>query len=303
MQTKSKQFLISGGTGFIGGYLCERLMREGHYLTLLTRSPEKYAEENSKNQQFISWESDLVSAVEKSDVIINLAGENLFGQRWTDEVKKRLYNSRIDITKDLAQAIKQAKTPPELFISGSAVGIYGDSGGSLLDEESASGDDFLAKICVDWEKEAMKAESEKTRVAIPRIGIVLEEDGGVIEQMKRPFSLFAGGPLGDGKQYVPWIHMYDLCGAIHFPIDNESLTGPYNACSPNPETMNELAAALGRVMRRPSLLRVPEFALKLVLGEASTPVLASLRVQPKRLQKLGFDFQFEDLEYALADIL
>lgn len=303
MQTNEKHFLISGGTGFIGGYLCERLMREGHYLTLLTRSPEKYAEENSKNQQFISWDSDLGSAVEKSDVVINLAGENLFGQRWTDEVKKRLYNSRIDITKDLADAIKQAKTPPELFISGSAVGIYGDSGNKLLDEESASGDDFLAKICVDWEKEAMKAESRNTRVVIPRIGIALEGDGGVIEQMKLPFSLFAGGPLGDGKQYVPWIHMYDLCEAILFSIEHESLSGPYNACSPNPETMNELAAVLGRVMRRPSLLRVPEFALKLVLGEASTPILASLRVQPKRLQKHGFDFQFEDLEYALADIL
>lgn len=299
---QEKKILITGGTGFIGSYLCEELMREGHFLTLLTRSPDKYSEESSKNQAYVSWDGDLVSEMEKADVVINLAGENLFGKRWTPEVKKRLYNSRIDLTKTLVNAMKSAESRPELFISGSAVGIYGDSGNTVLVEESDKGDDFLAKICVDWEAEAVKAEALGVRVAIPRIGIVLEDDGGVIEQMKLPFSLFAGGPLGTGNQFVPWVHMYDLCQAIIYPMD-EDLSGPYNACSPNPETMKDLASALGRVMKRPSFFKVPEFALKLVLGEAAAPVLSSLRVQPKRLQKMGFEFEYEDLEYALADIL
>lgn len=300
---KEKQFLITGGTGFIGNYLCEKLMREGHYLTLITRSPEKYKEENSKNQRFISWDSDLVQEMNRADVVINLVGENLFGKRWTDEVKKRLYDSRIDSTKMLVESMKKAESPPELLVSASGVNYYGDSGDKLLDEDTDPGDDFLAKLCLDWEAEARKAEEAGVRVAIARLGIVLEEDGGMIEKMKVPFKLFAGGSLGSGKQYLSWIHMTDLCNALIFPVDKSELSGPYNACSPNPVTMNEFASAMGEVLNRPSFFKVPETGLKIALGEASTPILASLKVQPKKLQKLDFTFQFEDLEYALADIL
>lgn len=300
---KELKILITGGTGFIGGYLCDRLMKEGHYLTLISRSPEKYAEESSKNQRYIGWEDNLVAEMEKSDVVINLAGENLFGQRWTEEVKTRLYNSRIDLTKKLADAMKQSEHPPELFISASGINYFGDSEDEILTESSEAGDDFLAKICIDWEKEARKAEAAGVRVASPRISVALEEDGGVVEKMKLPFALFVGGPLGSGKQYLSWIHMHDLCNAILFPIENKSISGPYNACSPNPVTMNEFAGAMGRIMRRPSIFKVPEFVLNIVLGEAATPIVSSVRAQPKVLQKLGFEFHFEDLEYALADIL
>lgn len=303
MTNNPKQILITGGTGFVGSYLCEELMRQGHFLTILTRSPQKYTEENSKNQKYVGWETPLNPLMENTDIVINLAGENLFGKRWTESVKKRLYNSRIDITGKLADAMKECSNPPDVFISASGINYYAESGDEIITEESESGDDFLAKICIDWEREALKSEQAGVRVAIPRIAVVLEYDGGMVEKMRLPFALFAGGPLGNGKQYVSWIHMADLCRAIIYPIDNPTISGPYNASAPDPITMNALAKAMGKVMNRPSFFRVPEFALKLVLGEAAQPVLSSLRVKPKVLLSEGFEFEFTDLEIALADIL
>jgi len=298
-----KKVLITGGTGFIGKYLTQRLLKEGHYVTIITRSPEKYAEKQAKNRSFIGWDDDLVSAMSQHDTVINLVGENLFGQRWTDEVKKRIYSSRIDSTKKLVAAMKESENKPEIFISASAVGIYGDSGSKVLDESAPAGSDFLAKVCEDWENESKKADELGVRVANPRIGIVLEENGGMVEKMILPFKLGVGGPIGSGEQYVPWVHMTDLCNALLFPMKNASVNGPYNACSPEPETMNILAKKMGKVLNRPSLFRVPEFVLNIALGEAAKPVISSLRVQPKVLQTSGFEFMFEDLEEALADIL
>jgi uncharacterized protein (TIGR01777 family) len=300
---KDLNILISGGTGFIGSFLCDRLAQDGHFLTLISRSPEKYTEESAKNQSYISWDSDLSKAMDKADVVINLAGENLFGKRWTDEVKKRLYSSRIDLTNKLVDAMRESSTPPDLMISASGINYYGDSGDEVLTEEHGPGDDFLANLCVDWEAAAMKAQDLGVRVAIPRIAPVLEDNDGIIDKMKLPFSLFVGGSLGSGDQYLSWIHMYDMISAITTPIENPEISGPYNAASPNPVQMDEFASTMGRVMNRPSLFRVPEFVLNTVLGEAATPVLASLRIQPKVLQKAGFEFHFADLEVALADIL
>lgn len=299
----TKQILITGGTGFIGGYLCEELTRRGHFLTIITRSPNKYQEEEARNQQYISWDDDLTEQMEKTDIVINLAGENLFGQRWSDDVKDKLYNSRIEGTRKLVQALKDAENRPGLFISASGVNYYKTKGDELIDESGEAGDDFLAEICIDWEKEARMAEKLQVRTAIPRIAPVLQDGGGMIDKMKLPFMLFAGGPIGSGRQYVPWIHMEDMIRAIIYPMENPDFEGPYNACSPDLVTMNELAKTLGKVMNRPSFFRVPEFALKLVLGEAAAPVLGSLKVQPKKLQKSGFQFHFEDLEEAIADIL
>lgn len=301
--SKELQILITGGTGFIGDFLCERLAKEGHYLTLISRSPEKYTEENAKNLSYISWDSDLGKEMDKADVVINLAGENLFGKRWTEEVKKRLYNSRIDLTNKLVDAIDESSTPPDLMISASGINYYGDSGDKILTESSEPGDDFLAKLCIDWETAALRAEKKGVRVAIPRIAPVLEEGGGMIEKMKLPFAFFAGGALGSGKQYLSWIHMYDMVSALVYPIENNEISGPYNAASPNPVRMNEFAETMGKIMNRPSLFKVPEFALNVVLGEAATPILASLRIQPKVLQQSGFEFEFEDLEVSLGDIL
>jgi len=235
--------------------------------------------------------------------VINLTGENLFGKRWTDEVKKRLYSSRIDLTNKLVNAMDASSTPPELLISASGINYYGASGDKVLTEEDGPGNDFLADLCVDWEAAALRAEEKGVRVAIPRIAPVLEDGDGIIEKMKLPFSLFVGGSLGSGDQYLSWIHMYDMISALIFPIENDEISGPYNAASPNPVQMDEFAHTMGKVMNRPSLFKVPEFVLNAVLGEAATPVLASLRIQPKVLQQAGFEFHFADLEVALGDIL
>jgi uncharacterized protein (TIGR01777 family) len=300
---ESKQILITGGTGFIGNYLSDQLLKNGHFLTIITRSPDRHSEDQAKNMQYVGWEDDLLKVVNNTDCIINLAGESLFGKRWSNEVKNRIYDSRVLTTRRLVSLIEKAEKKPELFISASAVGIYGDQGNSILDESSPAGNDFLAEVCKDWENEALKASAYGVRVAIPRIGIVLEENGGVIEKMLLPFKMFVGGPIGSGNQYVPWVHMRDLCNAILFPIGIKELNGPFNACSPDPQTMAVLASTLGRVMNRPSFFKVPESILKILLGEAAQPVLGSLRVQPKVLQVSGFTFEYEDLEEALADII
>ncbi len=297
-----KKILITGGTGFIGSYLSEMLIKKGHYITIVTRSPKEYAEDQAQNQKFIGWD-DVEESISEIDIVINLVGENIFGKRWTKSVKEKIYNSRIDSTRKLVEAMKNSSKKPDLLISASGIGVYGDSGDKVIDESSSFGDDFLAEVCKDWEVEAQKAEELGVRVAIPRFGVVLEEDGGMVEIMKIPFTLFAGGPVGTGKQFVPWVHMRDLCKAVILPISDQELSGPYNVCSPEPETMYTVAKAFGKVMNRPSFFKVPEPVIKLLLGEASIPIISSIRAQPKVLQIKDFQFEFEDLNEALADIL
>lgn len=295
--------LISGGTGFIGEELRTLLLKQGHNLVILTRSPEKYQDENARNQRFISWEADLTAEMNKIDAVVNLAGENIFALRWTPEKKERILNSRIRVTKTLVDAMRDAENSPAVFISSSGANVYGDRGDDILDESEPATNDFLGEVCMLWEAEARKATEFGVRVANPRTGVVLEEGGGAMEKMIPPFRFFAGGPIGSGNQYMSWIHRTDLCRTIIFALEHEQLEGPYNACSPNPVTMNEFANTLGAVLNRPSIFRVPEFAVNLVMGEVSQLVTDSIRMQPKKLQVAGFQFHFEELEEALADIL
>lgn len=294
--------LITGGTGFIGTELRDRLLQKGHSLTIITRSPEKHEDETAKNQQFISWDSNLVPAMEEADAVVNLVGENL-AQPWTDEVKKRLYSSRLETTGSLVEAINEAENPPELMISASGISYYGDRGDDILDETEPSGDGFLPELCTEWEAAAKPVKEAGVRLVIFRNGVVLEKGGGAFKYMLPVFKLGLGGSIGDGKQYFPWIHMLDVCRAIEFAITNREVTGVHNLVSPNPVTMNELVEKLGDVLNRPTFFRVPEFAVKLALGDAAAPVLDSLRAQPKKLQQSGFEFKFPHLKEALADIL
>lgn len=297
-----KHILITGGTGFIGQELRRILLQEGHYLTIVTRNPKKYDDEKAKNQQFISWEDDLSEVMNNVDAVIHLAGENVFSQRWSDEVKKKIYDSRIDSTRKLVDAMLNADSKPEVFISASGSGFYGNGGDTIRTEKDSVGDDFLAEVCKDWEEESQKATEFGVRVANPRIGIVLEKDGGAMEKMIPPFQFFVGGPVGDGKQYMSWVHRDDMVQALIFPIENE-IQGPYNVCAPLPVTMNTFADVLGSVMHRPSIFRVPKVALEIMYGEGAKPILDSIRMTPELLQESGFEFQYDDLEEALADIL
>lgn len=299
-----KTILITGGTGFIGKELCELLLREGNNVIIVTRFLEKYESIVAKNQRFVNWEkSNLVNAMNESDAVINLAGESIFGERWTDETKKRIYDSRIDTTRKLVGAIQESDNKPDVFVSSSASGIYGNHEDKILDENESPASDFLAKVCIDWEKESQKASEFGVKVVNPRIGIVLEEGGGALEKMIPPFQFFVGGPIGNGEQYMSWIHRSDLCRALLYPIFNEIPQGPYNVCSPYPATMNEFAETLGKVMNRPSFFRIPLFALNIAFGEAAKPISDSIRMQPKVLQLSDFEFEYENLEEALADIV
>jgi uncharacterized protein (TIGR01777 family) len=295
--------LITGGTGFIGSYVRQMLLQEGHMLTIVSRSPGEYKNEAAKNQRFVAWEGDLVAEMNKADAVINLAGASIFGKRWTQEVKNKIYNSRIECTQQLVEAIEQATDRPSVMISASGSDYYGDSGDRILDESAEPGDSFLSKVCIDWEQAAQPVTKLGVRLATPRIAVVLERDGGAIQQMLVPFKLFVGGPIGSGNQYFPWIHMLDLCRGLIYPIENEDFEGAYNLSAPNPVTMNEFASELASQLHRPSLFRVPEFVLDFVLGEAANPIVTSKRLQPKKLQQHSFEFRFHYLREALGDIL
>jgi uncharacterized protein (TIGR01777 family) len=272
-------------------------------LTIITRSPKKYKEETAKNQRFVSWDADLPAEMNRADVVINLAGASIFGRRWTQEVKDKIYNSRINCTQQLVAAIGKAEDRPTLMVSASGADYYGDSADNILDETAEAGDSFLAKVCIDWEKAAEPVTNMGVRLAIPRIAVVLERDGGALEQMLLPFKLGLGGAIGSGTQYFPWIHMLDMCRGLIYPIENQKFEGPYNLSAPNPVTMSEFANELADQLNRPSIFRVPEFALNVALGEAANPIITSKRLQPKKLQQHGFEFRFNSLKEALGDIL
>lgn len=293
---------ISGGTGFIGSALSDMLLAGGHEITVLTRNPDK-ASKQSPSIRFISWD-DIDAAVSGSDAIVNLVGESLFGQRWSDETKKRIISSRIDTTSALVNAMAKASPTdrPQVFVSASAVGFYGDREDQIVTEETPVGDDFLAEVCAMWEAASQKAPAG-VRVVNPRIGIVLHPDGGALEKMLTPFKLFIGGPLGDGKQYFPWIHRQDLLRILVECIQNDTLSGPVNTTSPKVVTMSEFSDALGDVLHRPTLFKVPEFALSILLGEASQAITSGQRIEPKVLKKAGFKWDYPDVKSALADLL
>ena len=297
------KIVVTGATGMIGSLLVERLAnRFDTSLVLLSRRPSQ--EIPLANKQWLTWQpgsnGEWERAIDGADAVINLAGEPIAGKRWSTEQKLILHSSRIDATQSLVEAIGKAKVKPKTLISASAVGYYGPHGDERLNEDSKSGDDFLSRLCVDWESAAKNAEAFGVRVCLLRTGIVLAKGAGALQKMVPPFKLFAGGPLGSGLQWMPWIHIDDEVGLLEFLLDRTDARGPFNGTAPNPVTMADFSRALGRVLNRPSWASVPPSVLALMLGEMAGMLLTGQRAMPDAALKLGFQFKYPDLADALS---
>ncbi len=272
---------------------------------MLARSPER-ANVALGGVEALAWSSQEAvpaAAMEGVDTVFHLAGEPIAGRRLTAARQQEFRDSRILGTRQIASAIRQAATRPTVLVSASATGFYGFRGDEELTEESSKGDDFFADLCADWEKEALATNAFGVRVVCVRIGIVLARKGGALDPMRRAFNLGVGGPLGSGKQWMSWIHIDDIVGLLLHAAGQDGVSGPLNLCSPTPERNSELARTLGRVMRRPSFMPAPAFALRLVLGDMAALALASQRILPAKALATGYAFRFPTLEGALRDVL
>ena len=298
--------VIAGGSGFLGTALARAFSAEGHQVNILTR--QTAAASDTPRVSYVPWSPDGTSGswahvVSGATAIVNLAGESIAARRWSDPQKRKLRDSRLLATRSLTAAIRQAASPPAAFISGSAVGYYGDRGDETLTEASAPGTDFLAQLARDWEAAANDV-GQLTRVALVRTGIVLDRHGGALPKMLPPFQMFVGGPLGPGTQYMPWIHKEDWVRLVSWIVTAEGARGPLNATSPSPVTNAEFSKALGRALKRPSLLPAPAFALRIALGEmADALLLSGQRALPVRATDLGFSFRYSNIDEALASVL
>jgi uncharacterized protein (TIGR01777 family) len=301
------RIVIAGGSGFLGTALSQALLADGHDISVLTRRPAQ-ANPAGSRLQHVTWNPNgkagpWAGAIDGADALVNLAGESIAAKRWSASQKQKLRDSRMQATTSLASAISQAATPPRVFVSGSAVGYYGDRGDETLTETSPPGHDFLARLAQEWEAAANQV-ATLTRVALIRTGIVLDRRGGALPRMLLPFRLFAGGPLGRGTQYMPWIHRDDWVRLVSWSIGHEGARGPLNATGPRPVTNREFSSALGRALERPSFLPAPAFALRLALGEmADALLLSGQRALPMRATDLGFSFRHTHIGEALADII
>lgn len=299
------KILITGGTGFVGTQLTSRLIQDKHEVTILTRSL-KGTKGSSPGISYLegdptkkgSWQE----TIKNHDAIINLAGASIFS-KWTDEHKKAIRESRVSTTQNIVEGIPSHPSKKITLLSTSAVGYYGFSGDEELVEDSLPGNDFLARIAVEWEGEALKAREKGARVVMTRFGIVLGEKGGALSQMIPLFKKYIGGPIGSGKQWFSWIHIKDLSEAFAFLMKHPEISGPVNVCSPNPVRNKDLARALGKALHKPSFMPAPGFLIKLVLGEFGSVILEGQKVIPKKLLENGFVFQYADIHKALQGIV
>ena len=297
--------VIAGGSGFIGQRLSALLTAQGHNITILSRAQKKRASSLLSYQQ---WDpvkpenTDWHSTIDQSDVVINLVGENIGAKRWSAERKEQLRASRIDAAAALVNAIEQSDGKPSVFISASAIGIYGAQDATPVDETTPPGNDFLASICSDWESAASALKTPTVRLVLARIGLVLAANEGVFPQMVTPFKFFVGGKLGNGEQYFSWIHIDDAVQALVYLIENETLQGPVNITAPGAVNNKELTQALGAALHRPTLFTVPAFALKIILREMGAVALTGQNVVPQKLLDAGFPFSHPTLPETLQDL-
>lgn len=294
---------LTGASGFIGNRLVARLAAAGHALHLVGR---RRPADLAAGIAFSTWDANQDSfpaaSLDGADAVIHLAGEPV-AQRWSAEVKDRIRRSRVEGTTALVRALAGRERRPRILIAASAIGFYGDRGDQLQTEASPPGKGFLPDICVAWERAADEATRLGLRVVKLRIGVVLGADGGALEKMLPPFRMGAGGPIGDGQQWMSWIHVDDMVGLLQFALESDTLSGAINATSPQPVTNAAFAKALGAALHRPAIFPVPVFALKLLYGEMAEVVLASQRVEPVAALRAGYRFQYPDLDQALRQLL
>ncbi|MEH2417424.1 thylakoid membrane protein ThyD [Nostoc sp.] len=302
--------VITGATGFVGSRLVQRLHGEGHKIVVLTRNnafaQKVFPSEAFPNLEIVAYTPNASgswqNAIASCDGVINLAGEPIGEGRWTPERKQEILNSRKLGTQKIVEAIANANPKPGVLINASAIGYYGTSETATFDETSLSGNDFLAQVSQAWEAEARKVKDAGVRLVILRFGIVLG-NGGALGKMISPFKLFAGGPIGSGRQWFSWIHVDDLVNLILQALTKSEIEGVYNATAPNPVRMADLSQSLGRVMNRPSWLPVPAFAIEALLGDGAIVVLEGQQVIPKRTVETGFEYKYPNLQSALTQIL
>ena len=295
--------LVTGATGFIGRALVARLLQEERQVTAWVRSVDRARTLLGPGVVLVpaaDGEKALRAAVRGADVVVNLAGEPIFGERWSDERRTELVESRLFLTAALVDAMEDEPRRPDVLISASAVGYYGDRAEHALSEQSPAGGDFLARLTADWEGAARRAEKIGVRVVTPRIGLVLGPEGGFLGRLLPIFRKGLGGTLGRGQQFMSWIHLDDLTRLICLAMVDSRFSGPVNAVAPEPVTNEQLTRALAAAVGRRAFLPVPSLALKLAFGAASSALLASQRVLNDRLQELGFDYKHPELEDALA---
>lgn len=300
--------LISGGSGLIGTALAKQLAESGHNISSISRSSQTQPPGHPA-QSWISWElDDLIRALDRTDVVINLAGTSISGpnpllMRWTKKRKEQIIESRLRAGTLLSEAIAKSTNIPEVFIQASAIGYYGNTGPGPIDESAQPGSDFLASVCKEWERSTKSIEELGVRRITARIGLVFSDQGGLLDLLKLPFLLFVGGKIGSGKQYLSWIHIDDLVKGLVFLINNSQTQGVFNLTAPLPVQNQEFARVIGEVVNRPSWLAIPSILLKLFLGEAATLALDGRSVFPKRLLDAGYVFQFDRVESALSNLL
>ena len=297
--------IITGGSGLIGRELARSLINHKDQVWILSRSQSGGQDESGA--QRAAWDGKTSQGwqhlANEADVIINLAGENIGAGRWTPERKKLILESRLQAGQAVVQAVKAAKHRPNLVIQSSAVGYYGASGDRIILENDLCGDDYLASVARRWEDSTRPVEDMQVRRVLIRTGVVLSKQGGVLNRLLLPFRLFVGGPVGSGRQWLPWIHMEDEVRAIDFLMRQAAAEGAYNLCAPNPLTNADFGKVLARYSRRPYWAPAPAFALRIALGEMSTLVLDGQRVIPDRLLKMGFQFLYPDAATALSSLL
>ena len=293
---------VVGATGLVGRSLSTRLAARGDHVVVFSRDPSRARRALPVCSDARANEDLARGALDDLDAVVNLAGEPVMGERWSPAFKRRIEESRVEVTRAVVDGIARAKGRVATLVNASAVGYYGPRGDERVSEATPAGGDFLARVCVAWEREAARAAEHGAREVRMRIGVVLG-DGGALEKMSLPFKLFVGGPVGDGRQWMPWVHLDDVVGAAVFALDASALRGPVNVTAPEPLRAREFSALLGKVLGRPSWMPVPGFALRAAVGEAAGVLLTGQRAVPEALLAAGYTFAFTDAEAALRDAL